>query len=44
MADDKQINIIREQGEFFEPVALTPEESKTVAAGPVDGNQCSDND
>lgn len=33
MADDKNtVNIIREQGEFFEPVELTPDEQKTVAA------------
>lgn len=32
MADDKNISIIREQGEFFEPVELTPDEQKTVAA------------
>ena len=32
MADDKKVNIIREQGEFFEPVELTPDEQKTVAA------------
>jgi hypothetical protein len=32
MADDKNISIIREQGEFFEPVELTPDEQKPVAA------------
>lgn len=28
--DDKQNCIIREQGEFMEPVELNPEENKTV--------------
>lgn len=41
MADDKNISIIREQGEFFEPVELTPDEQKTVAA---DTNRSGDED
>lgn len=28
--DDKKYNIIREQGEFMDPVPLTPQDNQTV--------------
>lgn len=30
MADNKQVSIIREQGEFSEPIPLTEQENETV--------------